>query len=112
MPPSVADVDGRLCYRRERMPARRREMAMKYRVAALLVLLTATSTSAADVSGEWLFTAQVLNDSTYARVMLKVEGDRLGGTLNELKLEGTIRGDAVVFTATRPNGQRFGDFEG
>ena len=60
------------------MSAPVRDVAMKYRAAALLVLLTATSASAADVSGEWLFTAHVLNDSSHARVMLKVEGDRLG----------------------------------
>ena len=40
-----------------------------------------------DISGDWQFTARVLNDVSYARVTLKVEGEKLTGTLNEIKLE-------------------------
>jgi acetamidase/formamidase len=75
-------------------------------------VLLATTARAADVSGEWEFTTKVLDDVTYARVALKADGEKLSGSLNELKLEGTIKGDEVAFTATRPNGQRFGEFKG
>ena len=85
---------------------------MKSGTAALFVLLATVPVLAADLSGEWQFTAQVLNDVTYARVTLKIEGERLTGTLNETRLEGTVKGDVVAFTATRPNGQRFGEFKG
>src|SRR5262249_14626195 len=67
---------------------------------------------AADVSGDWEFTAKILNDVTYARVALKVEGEKISGNLNEIKLEGTIKSDDLTFIGTRPNGQRFGEFKG
>jgi len=49
---------------------------------------------------------------SYARVTLKVDGGKLTGTLNELKLEGTIKDNALAFKATRPNGDDFGTFTG
>ena len=82
------------------------------RYAVFFVLLATASVSAADLSGEWELAARVLNDVTYARVTLKVENDKLTGTLNEVSLEGTVKGDDVSFIATRPNGQRFGAFTG
>src|SRR5499427_2571107 len=85
---------------------------MKRLIAVLGVVLVASVARAADVSGDWELTTKVLDDVTYARVALKVDGEKLSGTLNELKLEGTIKGDDVTFTATRPNGQRFGEFKG
>jgi amidase len=85
---------------------------MKRAFCVLCVVLLASVARAADVSGDWEFTTKILDDATYARVALKVDGDKLSGTLNELKLEGTIKGDDVTFTATRPNGQRFGEFKG
>src|SRR6202011_1623020 len=36
----------------------------------------------------------------------------LTGTLNELKLEGTVKGDTVSIKAIRPNGEPFGTLEG
>ena len=83
---------------------------MKYGIGILAMLLTATMVSAADLSGEWQFTATLLNDVTYARVALRVDGEKLSGTLNEIRLEGTVKGDDLTFTATRPNGQNFGSF--
>ena len=81
-------------------------------VVALGVVLLATSARAADVSGDWEFATKVFDDVSYARVTLKADGEKLSGSLNELKLEGTIKGDDLTFTATRPNGQRFGEFKG
>ena len=85
---------------------------MRTGTAALLVMLTAVSVAAADVSGSWELTVRLLNDLNHARVTLTVSGEKLTGTLNELKLEGTIKGDEVDFVATRPTGERFGVFKG
>ena len=70
---------------------------MRKAVAALGVVLLATTVLAADVSGDWEFTTKLFDDATYARVALTVDGERLSGTLNELTLEGTIKGDDVTF---------------
>jgi len=78
----------------------------------LSLLLAATLQSPADASGDWMFTAKVLNDFNYARVTLKAEGEKLSGNLNETKLEGTIKGNDLTFKATRPSGQEFGNFKG
>ena len=75
-------------------------------------LLVSISLSAADVSGEWEFAGKYLGDASYARITLKSEDGKLSGKLNELKLEGTIKGDDLSFTATRPGGEHFGDFTG
>jgi acetamidase/formamidase len=68
--------------------------------------------TAADISGDWEFTAQRFGEPTYVRVTLKVEGEKLTGSLRELKLEGTVHGDSIEFTAHRPGGELFGTFHG
>jgi acetamidase/formamidase len=78
-------------------------------VASFLVL--AAAVSAADISGEWDMTANTLGEASYARVILKTEGNKVTGSLNELKLDGTLNGDKLSFTAKRPNGKTFGTFE-
>jgi acetamidase/formamidase len=86
---------------------------MKFGIAVLsFFLLFAGCASAADVSGKWELTARVLNDVNYARLTLKVEGEKVSGTLNDVALDGTVKGDDVTFVATRPTGQRFGAFKG
>jgi len=85
---------------------------MKTAIATLCVVVMAVSASAADVSGRWELTARLLNDVNHARVTFTVTGEKLTGTLNELTLEGTVKGDEVAFVATRPNGERFGAFKG
>ena len=85
---------------------------MKRPIAVLCAVLLASTARAADVSGDWEFSTKVFDDVTYARVALKVEGEKISGTLNELILVGTAKGDDVTFTATRPNGQPFGEFKG
>jgi len=67
---------------------------------------------AADVSGDWEFTGKFLGDLSYARITLKVEGDKLSGTMNELALDGTVHGEEFSFAAKRPSGEPFGDFKG
>jgi amidase len=75
-------------------------------------LLVAATTFAADISGEWEFAAKMLGGTDYIRVILKADGNKLTGNLNELKLEGAIIGDKLTFAATRPDGSAFGTFEG
>jgi amidase len=85
---------------------------MKTAIATLCVVVTAVSALAADVSGQWELAAQLLNDVNHARMTFAVTGEKLTGTLNELTLEGTVKGDEVAFVARRPNGDRFGAFKG
>jgi len=75
-------------------------------------LIAAATALAADISGEWEFTAKMLGGTEYVRVTLKAAGNKFSGNLNELKLEGTIEGNKLTFAATRPNGDAFGTFEG
>src|SRR5262245_941281 len=67
---------------------------------------------AADLSGDWEVAGKYLGDVNYARMSLKIEGDKLTGSMNEIKLEGTVKGDEFSFTGKRPNGKPFGDFKG
>jgi acetamidase/formamidase len=79
--------------------------------AALCALLVATCTlAAADISGEWQLAATNFDDVSFARVTLKTDGDKITGDLNELKLEGTLKGDELKLTSKRPNGDDGGDF--
>ncbi|HUA57878.1 MAG TPA: acetamidase/formamidase family protein [Verrucomicrobiae bacterium] len=67
----------------------------------------------ADIAGSWILHLVAFGEETSpARVELKVDGDRVTGTLNELKLEGTLRGDVLKLRATRPNGDEFAVLEG
>jgi amidase len=75
-------------------------------------LLAAATALAADISGEWEFTAQMLSGTEYVRVTFKADGNKFSGNLNELKLEGTLEGNKLTFAATRPNGDVFGTFDG
>jgi acetamidase/formamidase len=67
----------------------------------------------AEIGGQWiLHLIQFGEETSPARVELKVEGGKVTGTLNELKLDGTWQGDALKVKATRPNGEEFGVLEG
>ena len=79
---------------------------MKTATTTLFVVVMAVSASAADVSGRWELTARLLNDVNHVRVTFTVNGEKLTGTLNELTLEGTVKGDEVAFVVTRPNGEK------
>jgi|SRR5579862_2571420 len=80
--------------------------------AAILLIAFPLLTAAQDISGEWEFTAHRMGMDTYARVTLKTESDKLTGSLNELKFEGTVHGNTIDFIARRPNGDKFGTFHG
>jgi acetamidase/formamidase len=80
--------------------------------AFFTVCFARISPAATDVSGDWEFAGNDHGDASYARMALKVEGDKLTGHLNEIKLEGTIKGNELIFTGKRPSGDLFGDFKG
>jgi amidase len=80
----------------------------------LLFFALTSVLSAADLNGVWSFNIVSFGEEIApARVTLHVEGNKLTGTLNELKLDGTAEpGGVLKFTANRPDGQLFGTFEG
>src|SRR5579864_4040351 len=80
---------------------------------AMLFVFLPLLGAAADVTGSWnLKLIRFGEEFAAARVELKVDGSKLTGTLNELKLDGTFQNDTVTFVATRPNGDEFGKLEG
>jgi len=63
----------------------------------------------ADLSGRWvLYLVRSGEKFDPARVQLKEDGNKVVGTLNELKLVGIIRGQSVDLTAISANGDEFG----
>ena len=79
----------------------------------LLLFAFSPTLIAADIAGSWVFNFVSFGEEVApARVELKVEGDKLTGNLNEIKIEGTVQDSSLKFTATRPNGSQFGTFEG
>ncbi len=67
----------------------------------------------AQIGGSWIFHLVSFGEETSAaRVELKVDGDKVTGTLNELKLDGTLQGEVLKLRALRPNGSEFGVLEG
>ena len=79
----------------------------------VLLLAIAGSLAAAEIGGSWRFNLVSFGEEIApARLELKVEGTKLTGSMNELKIEGTLQGDALKFTASRPSGDTFATFEG
>lgn len=67
----------------------------------------------ADVTGSWhLVLVRFGEESADARMELKADGSKVAGTLNELKLAGTVENGALTLQATRPNGQTFATLNG
>jgi acetamidase/formamidase len=82
-------------------------------IRAMLFVCLCTVASAADVTGTWnLHLIRFGEEFAAARVELKLDGAKVTGTLNELKLAGTLEGDRLRITATRPDGKEFGVLEG
>jgi amidase len=80
---------------------------------ALLLIIAAGTLSAADISGKWNFTLVSFGEEIgHANLEFKLEGSKVSGSLNELKIEGTFEGDTLKLTATRPDGEKFGELEG
>src|SRR5262249_31779018 len=85
---------------------------MKLLVCLLLGILPVLA-APADLAGFWkLNLIRGGEEVSPARVELKVNVNKVTGTLNEISLEGTAEGDSLKLTATRPNGGSFGVLEG
>ena len=83
---------------------------MKYIVCLLAALAVA---GAADLNGAWHFNIVSFGEEVAdANVTLKIEGSKLTGNLNELKLEGTFENGILKFKGMRPDGEEFATFEG
>src|SRR5438876_9842271 len=80
---------------------------------SLLLAVLPLYAFAADLTGPWNFhLVRFGEEAAAARVDLKADGSKVTGTLNELKLAGTLEGDRVHITVVRPNGAEWGTFEG
>jgi amidase len=80
---------------------------------AILLMFLPLLAPAADITGEWrLRLIRFGEEFASARVNLKADGTKVTGTLNELKLEGALDGDHIALTATRPDGNEWGKFDG
>ena len=79
----------------------------------LVMLCLPVLASAADIAGQWnLHLVRLGEETGTARVELKSEGGKITGTLNELKLSGTLEGEHLRLTAVRPNGDDWGKLDG
>lgn len=89
-------------------------MAEVTAMKVLVCLVAAAMTGwAADISGSWIFyLISFGEENSPARAELKVDGAQVTGTVNELKLSGSVDGQAVNFTITRPNGDVFATMDG
>lgn len=82
-------------------------------LVCIFAMATLALSAPSDIAGSWiLYIISFGEETSPARVELKIDGDKLTGTLNELKLEGSVHGDTLTFTANRPNGAPFGTLEG
>ena len=80
---------------------------------AVLLLFLPAFALAADVTGQWnAHFIRFGDEFVAARVELKADGRKLTGSLNELKLEGTMEGDRLTITATRPDHTEWGKLDG
>src|SRR4051794_6438062 len=81
-------------------------------VTPSLLLFVNSTLFASDISGDWEFAGKYLGDISYSRIVFKVDGEQLGGSLGDRSLEGTIHGTVFSFTTKRANGEIFGNFTG
>jgi amidase len=88
--------------------------ALRRKMQRLVLLFLALPAlgATADISGDWELTAHRYGDETYARLSFKQEGEKLTGAAFGLKLEGTVHGDVVEFTAKRADNEPFRVFHG
>jgi hypothetical protein len=78
----------------------------------LVAVLAATATFAADIAGKWKTTFNTPNGVREGSMTLKVDGDKLTGTMDSQRgsveiQDGKVHGDEISFSVTR----RFQDNE-
>src|SRR4051812_27066864 len=80
---------------------------------ATLLLCLPVLAAAADFTGAWnVRLTRFGEESAGGRAEFKIEGAKLTGMLNELKVNGTVEGDRFHFTGFRPDGKECCKFEG
>src|SRR5277367_5009165 len=87
---------------------------MRFRLNAVFMLFACAASGLAlgqqtrsetDVSGNWMVSADLFGTTTYLRMELKQDGDKLSGTYTGDKLtKGTVSGDAIRLLATSDDG--------
>jgi amidase len=79
----------------------------------LLLLALAVALVAADLDGQWRVSVINFGEEVFsAKLELKIEGEKVSGKLNDLKLEGTAQEGVLKFKVTESNGEEFATFEG
>jgi amidase len=79
---------------------------------ATILLCLPLLASAADITGRWnVRLIRFGEESAGGRLDLKSEGAKVTGTLNELKLEGTLEGDHLRFKGYAPDGKECCQFD-
>ena len=83
------------------------------RVAALsAVFAVARLCIAADLSGNWIASIATPGEPQYARVSIKLDGEKLSGTWDKSRINGTVKGDELAITLTDDQGTAGGSLEG
>ena len=77
-----------------------------------LILIPTLRLLAADASGKWIAQITGSGDPQYMRVELRTGGSRLSGKMGEWRIDGTITGTHVEFTALQAGGKIAGTFKG
>ena len=65
---------------------------------------------AAKIDGIWELTITQFGDPEVHRATIETSGEKLTGQYGDIKLEGTVHGDAIQFQARYPDGKPVGDF--
>jgi acetamidase/formamidase len=79
----------------------------------VLLLALAVALPAADLDGAWRLSVISFGEEVFsAKLELKVDGEKISGKLNDLKLEGTAQDGNLKFKVTESNGEEFASFEG
>lgn len=82
-------------------------------VMSLVLVGASVGALAQSVTGQWNFRIYRFGEEAdRATVVLKADGERVSGTLNELKLEGVVRGNVLSLQALRPDGKALMELEG
>ena len=84
---------------------------MKFIVFFVLIVAARLSV-AADLSGDWMAQVTRFGQAQYVRVTLRIDGGKLAGTWNQLKLDGEVTGNHVTFSLDQPDGKVSGTFAG
>jgi amidase len=87
-----------------------RKQDMRSAGLILFGLSFAACVLAAKIDGIWELTITQFGDPEVHRATIETSGAKLTGQYGDIKLEGTVHGDAIQFQARYPDGKPVGDF--